>query len=225
MNILHAFFSNTIVAFTILIGIVVFAHELGHFLAGKFFGIRVEEFSIGFGPKAFGFRKNQTEYRINWLPLGGYVRFFGADSSQEINPEDKKQSLLHAALYKRAIVSFAGPFANFVLSFLVMCLVQMHGLSDQPPVVGVLPHSIAEKSGFETGDRILSIDGKPVAGWSDLVKIIRVSANKTLSISLQKENQIKVIQITPAAEKQRPSMALMSGRVALASHPFSASRK
>lgn len=200
MSILSSFFSNTIVAFTILIGVVVFAHELGHFLAGKLFGIRVEEFSIGFGPRAFGFRKNHTEYRINWLPLGGYVRFFGADPTQELRAQEKQQSLLHASLYKRAIVSFAGPFANFVLSFFVMCLIHMHGVPDQQPIVAVLPQSVAAKSGLETGDRILAIDGKKIQGWSDLVKIISVSPNKTLSVSLEKQHQLKTILITPAME-------------------------
>src|SRR5690349_13849753 len=105
-------FSNTIVAFILLISIIIFAHELGHFLAGKICGIKVEEFSIGFGPKAFSFQKGTTVYRINWLPLGGYVRFYGASIEEDPQYENEPGAFLNASVFKRAVVSFAGPFAN-----------------------------------------------------------------------------------------------------------------
>jgi regulator of sigma E protease len=200
MSLLYSFFSNTIVAFIILIGIVVFVHELGHFIAGKIFGIRVEEFSIGFGPKAFGFKKNHTEYRINWLPLGGYVRFYGSDPSEPLSKETQHQSLLHAKLYKRAIVSFAGPFANFFLSFLIMLLMSWHGFPDQPSIISVLPDSVAENANLQTGDKIIAIDGKEVKGWSDLVKIISQSGNKKIHLSFERQGKTEKIYIAPAVE-------------------------
>lgn len=200
MNILYSIFSNTIVAFVILIGIVIFAHELGHFLAGKLFGIRVEEFSIGFGPKAFGFKKGDTEYRINWLPLGGYVRFYGSDLDETIPEENQAQSLLHSKLYKRALVSFAGPFANFVLSFFIMTIMSWHGLPDSPSIVSVLPQSVAEKSHLQTGDKILSINGKETRGWSDLVKMIGQSAGQDLQFSIERQGKIQSIPVTPKLE-------------------------
>src|SRR5258708_3717880 len=128
MNALSFIFSNTIVAFIILISIVVFVHEFGHFIAGKIFKIQVEEFSIGFGPAAYSFKKGSTLYRLNWLPLGGYVRFYGSDIEENISLQNQEKSLLHAKVYKRAIVSFAGPFANFVLSFVIMFALVWHGI-------------------------------------------------------------------------------------------------
>lgn len=201
MEILQSIFSNTIIAFIILIGVVVFVHELGHFLAGKAFGIRVEEFSIGFGPKAFSFQKGNTDYRINWLPLGGYVRFYGADLEETIPLELHEKSILHAKVHKRAIVSFAGPLANFILSFFVMTVLSIYGLPNQPSIVSVLPNSVAEKSGLKSGDKILSIDNEKINGWSDLSSKINKSPNKNLKLLVESNGINKIIHIIPAKEE------------------------
>jgi regulator of sigma E protease len=201
MEILQSIFSNTIIAFIILIGVVVFVHELGHFLAGKAFGIGVEEFSIGFGPKAFSIRKGNTDYRINWLPLGGYVRFYGADLEETVPLEMREKSILHAKVHKRAIVSFAGPLANFILSFFVMTILSIYGLPNQPAIVSVLPNSVAEKSGIKSGDKILSIDDEKIKGWSDLSSKINRSPDKNLTFLLESSGTKKVIKITPAKEE------------------------
>ena len=194
-------FSNTIVAFIILISLVVFVHEFGHFIAGKIFKIQVEEFSIGFGPVAYSFKKGPTEYRINWLPLGGYVRFYGADIEENISLENQQKSLLHAKLYQRAIVSFAGPFANFVLSFIVMIILVCHGLPAQSSFVSVVPHSVAASSGIQTGDKIISINENKINTWSDLSKNISSSAQKKLHILLLRENKEISLDIIPKSEE------------------------
>ncbi|APJ04120.1 RIP metalloprotease RseP [Silvanigrella aquatica] len=201
MDIIQAIFSNTIIAFMILIGVVVFVHELGHFLAGKAFGIEVEEFSIGFGPKAFSIRKGNTDYRINWLPLGGYVRFYGSNIEETVPIEKREKSILHAKLHKRAIVSLAGPLANLILSFFVMVGLAIYGLPNQPALVSVLPNSIAEKSGIQTGDKILAIDNEKIKGWSDLSKKISQSANKNLTLSVESNGINKQIYVTPIQEE------------------------
>ncbi len=201
MEILQSIFSNTIIAFIILIGVVVFVHELGHFLAGKAFGIGVEEFSIGFGPKAFSIRKGNTDYRINWLPLGGYVRFYGADIEETVPLEMREKSILHAKVHKRAIVSFAGPLANFILSFIIMTVLSINGLPNQPAIVSVLPNSVAEKSGIKSGDKILSIDNEKIKGWSDLSSKINKSPDKSLTFLLESNGINKVIHITPVKEE------------------------
>lgn len=217
MEILQSIFSNTIIAFIILIGVVVFVHELGHFLAGKAFGIEVEEFSIGFGPKAFSIRKGNTDYRINWLPLGGYVRFYGSDIEQTVPLEKQEKSILHAKVHKRAIVSFAGPFANFVLSFFVMTFIYFYGLPFKPATIYVLPNSVAEKAGLKTGDRILSIDDKKIENWSDLSSKINSSPEKNILLNIESNGQNKKINITPAKEEVETSLGnkQSSGRIGI----------
>ena len=217
MEILQSIFSNTIIAFIILIGVVVFVHELGHFIAGKAFGIEVEEFSIGFGPKAFSIRKGNTDYRINWLPLGGYVRFYGSDIEQIVPLEKREKSFLHAKVHKRAIVSFAGPFANFVLSFIVMTFIYFHGLPFKPATSYVLPNSVAEKSGLKTGDKILAIDNKKIENWSDLSAKINSSPEKNLSLQIESNGLKKELKITPSKEEIETALGnkQSSGRIGI----------
>ncbi|KAB8033178.1 RIP metalloprotease RseP [Fluviispira multicolorata] len=201
MEVLQAIFSNTIIAFILLIGIVVFVHELGHFIAGKIFGIQVEEFSIGFGPKAFSIKKGTTDYRINWFPLGGYVRFYGADIEENIPIEHREKSILHAKVYKRAIVSFAGPLANFVLSFVLLTGMSISGIPQELPIISVLPNSVAERSGFVTGDKILSIDDKEISSWVQLSTIITKNAEKNLNIIIERDGKQRNIEIIPRKEE------------------------
>ncbi|BBH53531.1 RIP metalloprotease RseP [Fluviispira sanaruensis] len=201
MEILQTIFSNTIIAFIILIGVVVFVHELGHFVAGKIFGIQVEEFSIGFGPKAFSIKKGTTDYRINWFPLGGYVRFYGADIEENIPMENREKSILHAKVYKRAIVSFAGPFANFVLSFLVLTGISIFGIPQELPVISVLPDSVAEGFGLETGDKFLKINEKEVANWSQLSSAISKNAENKLSVVIERDGKEVQLELIPKKEE------------------------
>lgn len=217
MDILHTIFSNTIIAFIILISVVVFVHELGHFLAGKAFGIEVEEFSIGFGPKAYSFKKGATEYRINWLPLGGYVRFYGSDIEQNIPPEKREKSFLYAKVHKRAIVSFAGPFANFVLSLVVMTFIYLYGVPYKPTVISVLPNSVAEKNGLQTGDKITAIDGNKIENWSDLSAKISTSAEKKLLLEVESNGSKKILPITPLKEEVETTLGnkQVSGRIGI----------
>lgn len=200
MDFLHTLFANPLVSFVILVGLVIFIHELGHFFAGKFFGIQVEEFSIGFGPKAFSLQRGTTVYRINWLPIGGYVRFYGADPSENIPLENKHKSFLHAKLYKRMIVSFAGPFANVILSLVIISSLYWKGLPAQPPIINTIPNSAAEKSGLKSGDRVISIQGKNVRSWSDLSKYIKRSRKRSLDFRVIRHNKIQTIVVTPQVE-------------------------
>jgi regulator of sigma E protease len=202
MEILHALFSNTLVAFILLIGVVVFVHELGHFLAGKAFGIQVEEFSIGFGPKAFSFQKGTTEYRINWLPLGGYVRFFGAEiqKTENLSLELQEKSILHAKVYKRAVVSLAGPLANFILSFFIIFGISLYGFPLQKPVVSVLPDSVAAKAGLSTGDHVLSINGDKVKDWEFFQNRVSKSPGKKLDLVVERQQVPVKLEVTPLQE-------------------------
>lgn len=197
MNILSLIFTNPMVAFILLVGVIVFVHEMGHFLMGRLMGVDVEEFSLGFGPRAVGFKRGITDYRICWLPLGGYVRFFGAELGKEIPVELLEKSITTCKLYKRALISAAGPLANFVLSFVVMVVLSQIGLPHQAPILSMVSGSVAEQAGLKSGDRVLSIDGAAVATWQDLNRIVTQSAGKALVFKVDRNNQSVDVTVTP----------------------------
>lgn len=202
MAILESVFSNPIVAFVLLVGVVVFVHELGHYLVGRALGIEVEEFSLGFGPKAVGFRRGNTDYRISWLPLGGYVRFYGSELGKDIPIEKREQSITTAKLHKRFLVSIAGPGANFVLSFFIMVGLSAWGLPNPPPAISVIPGSVAERAGFETGDVIQQIDDQNIRTWGDFNRIVTTSAGKELKVKVVRDGNVAVdIVVTPEANE------------------------
>lgn len=203
MNLISSILSNTFIAFLILISIVVVAHEFGHFLAGRLLGIDVEEFAVGFGPKIFSFKIGRTEYRVNWVLLGGYVRFYGADleNSKTISQADRERSILHAKLYKRMCVSFAGPFANFVLSLVIMTFLYSFGVTKQLPVFKVMPDSVAYQSGLRSGDKVLSIDGKKISDWQSMMQDVANSPNKPLHLEVERNNTTQLFVVTPKSEQ------------------------
>lgn len=198
----EAVFQNPIIAFILLVGVVVFVHEAGHFIAGRLLGVDVEEFSLGFGPKAFGFKRGMTEYKICWLPLGGYVRFYGAEIGREIPLEKRERAITTARLHKRALISFAGPLANFLLSIAIMIVLSNVGLPQPAPVISVIPGSVAEKAGFETGDRIARISDQDVTTWADLNRMISQSPGRALDVVVERGPQVtRTISVTPAVDE------------------------
>lgn len=201
MQWISAFFSNTLVAFIFLVGLVIFVHELGHFLVGRVFRIGVEEFSIGFGPPLFEFRRGITVYKICWLPLGGYVRFYGADpeSPAPANKGPNARPFLQAPVYQRALVSTAGPLANVLFSFVLLCGLFWQGIPVQPAVVSVQPQSLAAAAGLKTGDTVVSVDGFPVATWNAFSKHIRTQrSGKALRLRVLRQQQVVSVLVTPA---------------------------
>ncbi|MEY4063846.1 MAG: hypothetical protein RIR26_54 [Pseudomonadota bacterium] len=199
-DILSWFLTNPFVAFIALVGIVVFVHELGHFLAGVWMKIAIEEFSLGFGPTAWSMKRGRTEYKICWLPLGGYVRFFGQDSGERVPPELEGRALNTAPVYKRAIISAAGPFANFVLSLMVMILLSNVGLPQPAPVVSVMPEGVASRSGLQTGDKILKIANENVRSWSDINRLVSGRPDLPTTFEVERGGEVVTLEMTPARE-------------------------
>src|SRR5216684_1702929 len=113
----------TLISFALVISVVVFFHELGHLLVGKAVGVKAVRFSIGFGPRLFGFTRGETEYRVSLLPLGGYVKFAGDNPYEEVAPEDRGRGFLEQPPWKKGLIAFAGPAANFVLAVVLYFLV------------------------------------------------------------------------------------------------------
>ncbi len=147
----------------LVLGVLVFVHELGHFLVAKWLGVRVLSFSIGMGPRLFGFEKNGTDYRISILPLGGFVRMAG-DSPDATDRQGEPDEFLERPWWARALITAAGPFANLILAFVINVAVYLIGIHspDFPSTVGhVAPQSTVERAGLHEWDKIETLDGRP----------------------------------------------------------------
>lgn len=196
------FFSHPVPAVIFLLGILVFVHEFGHFIVGKYYGIGIEIFSIGFGPKLFGFMKNGTDYRLSWIPLGGYVKFVGSSPTEEIPEHLKGKEFYKAPVWKRVAVVAAGPLANFLLAIFAYTLLGFSGIPHPPPVIGqVIAGSPAEMAGLKFNDIVKKIDHENIKTWYDLERIISKSAGKKLKFVvlrqiLEKSQEI-TIELTP----------------------------
>jgi regulator of sigma E protease len=195
-------------AVVVLLGGLIFVHELGHFLVAKALRVKVERFSIGFGPRLAGFTWGETEYRIAVLPLGGYVKMSGEDPTQEPAPEDKGRGFLEQAPWKRLAIAFAGPGMNLVFPFVVFCAIGLvqNGERVAGPVVGtVSPGSPAAAAGLRPGDRVRSVavPGAPpveVRYFSDLRDLVGPHPETPLTFQLERGGERLSATIVPAAE-------------------------
>src|SRR5256885_10081257 len=160
---------SNFVAFIIVLGFLIFAHESGHFFVAKLFRVRVLVFSFGFGKRLFGFRRGPTDYRVSLITLGGYVRMAGdtPEDNQPANPDE----VLSKPKWQRFLILVAGPFMNLFIAVAVLTGVNMRGVPQRlvAPVIGeVSAGSAAQRAGFRLGDRIVSIDGEPMNDLDDL---------------------------------------------------------
>src|ERR1700739_3032638 len=179
---------STIVAVAVVLGFMILIHEFGHYAAAKFFKVRVEVFSIGFGKRLFGFRKGETDYRISAIPLGGYVKMAGENPMDE-RTGDPGEFLSHPR-WQRFIVALAGPAMNIALAVGLLTVVYMVRYerliyADQPAVVGwVLPTPPAAKAGIQEGDRIIRLDGMENPTWDQVQPKIFLSPNQPISVTI-----------------------------------------
>jgi len=197
------------IPFLVVLGIVVFIHEMGHFLVARMNGVAVEAFSIGFGPEIGGFQdKHGTRWRVAWIPLGGYVKFAGDENaasmpSQEaaanVSPQERARMFQFKPVGVRAMVVAAGPLANFVLALVIFAgLFMAYGKTViEPRVEEVVAESPAERAGFQPGDLILSIDGTQVEGFQDMVRIVGLSAEQPLDVLVERGGERVSLTVTP----------------------------
>lgn len=199
---------TTLISFLIVLGILIFIHELGHFVVAKLSGVGVLKFSLGFGPKIIGIKRGETEYLISLLPLGGYVKMVGEAADDEVKLEEKEKSFADKPIAKRAAIVVAGPIMNLVLAFVLLPLIYLIGiqipayLSKEPMVGYVAKDENADKAGLKKGDLIMSIDGSSVKNWEDLNTIIISSPNKALHLKVRRDGEAKDITLVTQASPQ-----------------------
>ncbi|HET7319743.1 MAG TPA: RIP metalloprotease RseP [Nitrospirota bacterium] len=187
----------TLVYFLIVIGVLVFVHEFGHFVMAKRAGVRVEKFSLGMGPRIAGFKKGDTEYIISALPLGGYVKMAGENPDEE--PTGAPDEFQSKTVWQRAKIAATGPLTNIVLAFLVMPLVFMVGTyAEGPAKVGfVEKDSPAERAGFLAGDVIEEVNGRHISDWTKALSLIAVNPGTDVTVTIDRGGEKKVLVLRP----------------------------
>ena len=212
MEFINGLFSFA-VPFLVILTILVFVHEMGHFLIARRYGVRVEVFSIGFGREIFGWTdRAQTRWKFSLIPLGGYVKMFGDANAasqpggdvERLTPAERAVAFPCQSLRARTWIVAAGPLANFLFAIaLLAALFISVGQPFTPPVVGgVVPDSAAEEAGMLPGDRIVGIDGDSIERFEDVQRIIRSAADQTLSVKIVRDGETIVLTAVPKVSEQ-----------------------
>jgi len=191
-------------AFVLMLGVLIFVHEAGHFLAAKLFDVKVLRFSLGFGPPIgigrwkLAFRRGETEYVAAWFPLGGYVKMVGEspqdgeapESEEVLAPGEEHRAFNHKPVWQRLLILFAGPAMNLLLPVVIFTAVLAVGMPRPAPVVGTVePASPAERAGLREGDRVAAVAGEPVRWWDDVEEAIRAHAGETVPVRIERDGQ------------------------------------
>ncbi len=194
----------TIIATIIVLGVLIFVHELGHFLAAKLSRVGVLTFSLGFGPKLFGKKVGETRYQVSMVPLGGYVKMIGEEPGEKLPPELLPKSFSAQPVGRRLGIVFAGPFFNFLFAVVAFAVAFVVGLPTLLPEVGeIKPDFPAYQAGLQPGDRILEVNGSPVKRWEDLAKVIHESSDQPLQLKVERGQKTIQISVTPQASIQK----------------------
>ena len=188
----------------IALGALIFIHEFGHFLFAKLFGVGVEKFSLGFGPKIFGKKVGETEYLLSALPLGGYVKMIGEGEEVELAEEDLQRSFAHKPALKRIVIVAAGPIFNLLFAYLIFIVIFLFGVPSVTTKVGeVLPGKPAARAGIQAGDRITAVDGKQVTRWEDFAKIIARGKLAPMLIEVRRGESALQFTMTPESRTSK----------------------
>ncbi len=195
--------STSFFAFVIVLGVLIFFHELGHFLMARLFGVGVEKFSLGFGPRVVGRTVGITDYRISAIPLGGYVKMVGEEPDAEIDPEDVPISFTHKPVLQRIVIVAAGPLFNLLLAVLIFYgIFLFSGVHVLKPTVGSVEEGTpAHEAGLREGDAIVRIDGREIGTWREMSEIITESGGEALSIAIRRGDETLTREIVPRRKK------------------------
>lgn len=199
---------NTLISFVIVLGLLIFVHEFGHFVWAKFFGVKVLKFSLGFGPKLISRQFGETEYLISAFPLGGYVKMFG-ENPGELADAPPSEADLHRSfssrpVWQRFIIVAGGPLFNLLfavlLFFLIVLVAGMPQPVDTTTIGGVGPDTPAAAAGLQDGDTILAIDGVATDHWEEVSQYIKESNGRPVTLTLKREDMVIEVKVTPRLE-------------------------
>jgi len=205
----------------LLLGILVFVHELGHFLVAKALNVKVLRFSIGFGPRIFGFTKGETEYRVAWVPLGGYVKMAGELPQENLSPDEAKRGFLAQAPWKRALIVVAGPGFNLIFPILAYFLLFLGTHPHISTRIGsVEPGLPAAEAHLQPGDRILAVDGQKVRSFDELRTRLQPRYEQPITLTVERNGQSFTTTLTPAKTLEtNPIETLPRGLIGIAPNP------
>lgn len=193
MEIITSLISNlfsAVIPFVLLLGVLIFVHELGHFLVARWNGVRVEVFSLGFGKKILKYTKGDTTYALSLIPLGGYVKMYGEQTDDTISEEDKKVSFKHKNVWQRISIVLAGPLMNFFFAIFIFFVIGLIGEDHRKPVLGDIKEGTAAyEAGFRPGDRVLSVNGNSVISLEQVLRQLNISNNEDLSLNFRVERE------------------------------------
>ncbi len=191
--------------FLVVLGVLVAFHELGHFLAARWVGVKILKFSLGFGPKLFGRKMGETEYLLSAIPLGGYVKLFGEDETEATTQEDRARSFAHQGLWGKVLIVAAGPGFNFILAYFIFAGWLATGaplfvptFQDlTPDIEAMVPGSPADTAGIQIGDRVSRVNGRDISTRTELFDAVAKSNGQPLTLEIKRGEQVKTLTVTP----------------------------
>jgi regulator of sigma E protease len=193
----------TILSFVVVLGVLIFIHELGHFLVARKVGVKVLTFSIGFGPKLLKRTVGDTEYALSAFPLGGYVRLLGDDPKEAVDPGDQHRSFLNQSVSKKMAIVFAGPFFNLLLALVVFVGIFMMGVPVLTAEVGEVQEGPAQQAGILSGDMIVAMDGKKVTQWEDIRGILQESGGNEVAVEVKRGGENLTVKVVPVQKEAK----------------------
>lgn len=215
LNLWGGGFTGALLPFLFVLTIVVFFHELGHFMVARWCGVRVLVFSVGFGPELFGFTdRHGTRWKVSAIPLGGYVKFFGDDNAASVPDQEalarmsaaeRRVSFFDQPVRNRAAIVAAGPIANFILAIVIFAAIFMLvGKSDTTARIDeVLPGSVAERAGFRAGDTVVTINGSAIENFSDMQRTVSTNAGEELRFGIERNGTQIEITARPELREEK----------------------